>query len=311
MKRIYYLLFLIILSCPFSKMSGQSEPVYSQYMFDKILINPAYAGSSNWMVGSLKYRKHFMGIEDAPETSLFTFHAPLQKKSMGVGLKAVYDQTAVTNTLSLTGVYSFHIGFGNGKLSFGLEGGMVHKLTDYNGLYRHDQDDPMISNEAVSAIVPDASFGIYFHSRDYYAGVSVFHLFNTQKTSPDYNSQMFQLERSATLMGGYIFDIKDIFTIEYGLMVRYVPEVPILTDFFMNVNFFDRITAGGAFRAWDQVSVMLKLDVTKSIRVAYSYDINLTGLSNYTSGSHELMLSYGIKLLPPATRREVHPRYYF
>ncbi|MCK4746266.1 MAG: type IX secretion system membrane protein PorP/SprF, partial [Bacteroidales bacterium] len=94
MKRCYYILLLIMISGHFTRISGQNEPVYSQYMFDKILINPAYAGSSNWIVGSLKYRNHFRGIEGAPETSLFTFHAPLQKKSMGVGLKAVYDQTA-------------------------------------------------------------------------------------------------------------------------------------------------------------------------------------------------------------------------
>lgn len=311
MKRYAYIILMILLPTGFNLVQGQSEPAYSQYMFDKILINPAYAGSSNWLVGSLKHRSHTRGIEGAPETSLFTFHAPLQKKSMGVGLKAIYDRTAISNTLSLTGVYSFHIGFGNGKLSFGLEGGMVHKMADYSGLIRTDYDDVAIPENAVTAWAPDASFGVYFNSENYYFGGSVDHLLSSSLTGSDLEHSIINLDRSFTLIGGYISDIQDILAVEYGLMARYQPRVPILTDLYLNINFLERITIGGALRGLDMVSAMLKIDVTKNIHVAYSYDFNLNGLSSFTSGSHELMLSYGMKLLPPPSRREIHPRYYF
>ena len=311
MKRYAYIILMIVIPASFNLVSGQSEPVYSQYMFDKIIINPAYAGSSNWLVGSLKHRSHTRGIEGAPETSLFTFHAPLQKKSMGVGLKACYDRTAISNTLSLSGVYSFHIGFGNGKLSFGLEGGMVNKLADFSGLIRTDHDDVAIPENAVTELVPDASFGIYFSSQNYYFGGSVDHLLSSSIIPSDQEHRIINLDRSYSLIGGYISDVEDILTIEYGLMARYQPRVPILTDFYVNLNFLERFTIGGALRSLDMVSAMLKINVTKNIHVAYSYDFNLNALSNFSSGSHEIMLSYGIKLLPPPSRREIHPRYYF
>ena len=291
---------------------GQRDPVYSQYMFDKVLINPAYAGSSNWIVGSLKYRSHLMGIEGAPQTNLFTFHAPIQKKSMGVGLKAIYDKTAVTNTLTVTGMYSYHLGFGDGKLSFGLEGGMVHSSTDYQKLIRHDADDPSIPETVEVAIVPDASFGIFYHAEKYYAGAALYHLFSSIPLLPESaNNEMIQMEKTAYLFGGYILDVSKSFALEPGGLLKYAPGAPLQADLNLNLIYNERITLGGSYRTGGAAAVLLKVDVTEGIRIAYSYDINFSKLSNFSTGSHEIMLSFGRKLLPPAIKQEVHPRYYF
>lgn len=291
---------------------GQRDPVYSQYMFDKVLINPAYAGSSNWIVGSLKYRNHLMGIEGAPQTNLFTFHAPIQKKNMGVGLKAIYDVTAVTNTLTVTGIYSYHLGFGDGKLSFGLEGGMVHSSTDFQKLIRHDADDPSIPDAVEVAIVPDASFGIYYSAEKYYAGAALYHLFSSIPLMPEtVNNEMIQMAKTAYLFGGYILDVSKSFALEPGGLLRYAPGAPLQADLNLNLVYNERITLGGSYRTGGAAAVLLKVDVTEGIRIAYSYDINFSRLSNFSSGSHEIMLSFGRKLLPPAVKTEVHPRYYF
>ncbi|MEZ5071372.1 MAG: type IX secretion system membrane protein PorP/SprF [Bacteroidales bacterium] len=302
----------LILSGPLLSALGQRDPLYSQYMFDKLLVNPAYAGSSNWIVGSLKYRNHLGGIEGAPQTSLFTFHLPLQKKSMGLGVKAVYDQLAVSNSMTLTGIYSFHIGFGGGKLSFGLEGGMVYNLTDYQSLVRYDPIDQSIPETTEAAIAPDASFGIYYNAKSLYVGVAAYHLFNPKRTVPAYDrNQMFQLEKTFYALGGYVIDIGKVFAVEPGFLVCYEPGAPFQVDGFLNFTYAERITLGGAYRTSQAAAVMLKVNVTEGLRIAYSYDLNVSNLANYSSGSHEFMLSYGIKLLPPPARKEVHPRYYF
>jgi type IX secretion system PorP/SprF family membrane protein len=287
--------FLLALS---ARVDAQFDPVYSQYMYDKMLVNPAYAGSSHWIVTSLKYRKHLQGIDGAPQTSVFSFHTPLQKKSMGLGFQAAYDQIGVSNTMSVGGIYAFHLGFGQGKLSFGLEGGLVRWEVDYNSLHRNDPDDIAIPTTAETRMLPDASVGIYYHSKNFYLGASARHLF--EGIDPAFYG-----------FGAYIIDLGDHFYAEPGLMVRYVPGAPVQPDFFVNLNYRERITIGVANQDWDVISFMMKLDLGMGLRMAYSYDLNLSGLSNYTSGSHEIMLSYGIRLLPPPARKEVHPRYYF
>src|SRR6056297_3122803 len=105
---------------------AQQDVRFSQYTFDKLLINPAYAGSSKWVVGSLKNRTVFSDIEGMPQTNIFSFQGPIQTRNIGLGTKVIHDRVAVTNRLIATAMFSYHIGFGKGKLSFGLEGGVIN-----------------------------------------------------------------------------------------------------------------------------------------------------------------------------------------
>jgi type IX secretion system PorP/SprF family membrane protein len=95
--------------------NAQQDPSYSLYMFDKLLVNPSFCGSSNYVVGALKYRQQFTGIEGKPVTETFTLQVPLQKKYMGIGLKVIQDQLGVTKQTTATFLYAYHLGFGNGK----------------------------------------------------------------------------------------------------------------------------------------------------------------------------------------------------
>ncbi len=113
---------MVILSTLFLKLTAQQDISFSQYMYDKMLVNPAYAGSSTWVVGSLKNRTYVSDIEGVPQTNIFSFQAPWQSKNIGFGMKFIQDRIAVTNRFIASGIFSYHIGFGNGRLSFGLEG---------------------------------------------------------------------------------------------------------------------------------------------------------------------------------------------
>ena len=109
---------------------GQQEPMFTQNNFDRLVFNPAYAGSSGWIVTSLKHRSQFIGLEGGPSTQVLTVHAPWQEKSMGFGMKVINDHAGVTGQLALSGIYSYHLGLGKGKLSIGIEGGFFSQTIE-------------------------------------------------------------------------------------------------------------------------------------------------------------------------------------
>ncbi len=310
---IRHLIILIILTLfAFHSATGQQDALYSQYMFDKMLMNPAYAGSSKWVVGSLKNRMQYVKLEGAPVTSVFSFQAPVQSRNIGLGLKVITDKIAVTNSFSATGFFSYHIGFGKGKLSFGLEGGLLNNNYNFEELVKLDADDPAISISAESVMSPDVSTGVFFQTNSFYLGASASHLFNSKKSVSSIGfSDLYPKKRSFYAIGGYIFEISDKLFLEPGFLMKYARNVPMQVDFNMSLIWQDLFTLGSSYRTGDAVVAYVKIDITKNLKVLYSYDFTVSNLAKYSNGSHEIGISYGIELLPPPEQKVIHPRYYF
>src|ERR1035437_1355821 len=176
MKKAFLKIIILLLITLNGRIMAQQDPMYSMYMLDKMLINPAYTGSSNWLVGTLKYRQQFIGFDGNPVTETFNFHTPIQKRHIGLGFKIINDKTAVTNNLNASLFYSYHLNFAGGKLSIGLEGGIFNRRVDYPKLILTDPVDNSIPLNAMSSLVPDASFGIYYQKKQFYIGYSDYHL---------------------------------------------------------------------------------------------------------------------------------------
>jgi type IX secretion system PorP/SprF family membrane protein len=281
-------------------------------MFDKMLLNPAYAGSSRWIVGSLKNRMQFVNLDGAPTTNVFTFQAPVQVKRIGLGAKIIQDKIAVTNSLIATGFFSYHIGFGKGKLSFGIEGGIVNNSFNYGGLDKFDAVDPAIDVSAESALLPEISTGLFYQTSSFYLGASVYHLFNSDnKTSALGNSDLYSLKRSFYGIGGYTFELSKKIFLEPGFLLKYAGGSTLQADLNLTLFLFDRLSLGTSYRTGDAVVTLLKVDITRNLKILYSYDIRVSNLANYSKGSHEIGISYGIELLPPPEQKVIHPRFYF
>ena len=114
------------------QVAAQQDPMYSLYMMDKMLINPAYTGSSNYAVGTAKYRQQFVGMNNAPVTETFNFHAPFKRRKIGLGFKVINDQIAIVKNLNASLYYAYHLNFAGGKLSFGMETGIYQRSIDYS-----------------------------------------------------------------------------------------------------------------------------------------------------------------------------------
>ena len=189
---------------------------------------------------------------------------------------------------------------------------MIHYLTNYQLLNRLDDNDLAIPGTGEAGFSPDASVGLFYQTNRYYLGASSHHLFNISKSLPLYEkNDLVKSEMDFSAMFGYIIVASKNFELEPGFMVRYIANAPIQADAYLNFTFLDRLTIGSSYRTGDAVSFICRVFIAKKYRIAYSYDYRLSPLANYSSGSHEVMISYGIELLAPPSKKVVHPRYYF
>lgn len=310
MKRInilFIFMFFVLLS------QAQQLPMFSQYMFDKALINPAYAGSSNWIVGTVKYRDQFTGFDGSPKTETFTFHAPIQKKHIGVGLKVIHDQIAVTTENRITGQFSYHLGLFGGKLSFGLEGGIIQQAVDFGSLIKKDQNDKALPAGNESTIIPDATFGVFYQTKTFYMGFSSMQLIPGKISYTSYSAgdAFAKLSRHYYLYVGNTFSLGESFALDPSILMKYVGGSNAQVDINANLTFKDMVTVGASYRTEDAMAFLVRYNITESLKIAYSYDMRLSKIATYSNAAHEIMISYGIKLLPPPAEKEVSPRYYF
>lgn len=292
------------------RIQAQQDPLYSMYMFDKALINPAFVGSSDWAVGTLKYRNQYAGLEGSPTTQTINFHTPITKRHIGLGFKVVNDEVAIVKNLNAALMYSYHLNFASGKLSLGLETGIISRRIDYSDLILSTEIDNAIPDGASSAIVPDVSWGLYFQKKQFYAGFSQAHLLKTNFNDNTVSESQSRLFSHFYFLSGTVFNLNKKFTIEPSVLLKSVSGAPLQLDLNSMFYYDDRLGVGVQYRTGDAIVALIKINIVEQLRIAYAYDIVTSALTG-AGNSHEIILSYGVKLPPPPSKKEVHPRYYF
>ena len=158
-------------------------PVYSQYLQNGLVINPAYSGTREVLSGFLSYRMQWMGTSGAPLLQSFSFHSPLKNDKVALGLLAQFMQYGTTKSTSIYGSYAYHIKLKKGKISFGLKAGVDLSNTDYTGLLLNDPDDPVFRTNDQSLVLPNVGAGVYYFSDRFFAGLAVPSFLNYRRTS--------------------------------------------------------------------------------------------------------------------------------
>lgn len=265
-------------------------------------VNPAYAGQREVLSVTGLYRTQWVGIDGAPQTQTFAFHTPLRNDRLGLGLSIVNDAIGPVNEYYVDANFSYTILVGdNTKLSFGVKGG-VHSLTsDWSQGVIQQIGDPTFADN-LSVFSPTIGAGLYLHKRKWYIGLSVPNFLNTEHF--DDNQISIAKERmSYYLIGGYVFDLSANTKLKPAALIKAVSGAPIVADLSANFLFNKKITLGVAWRWGDSVSGLAGIQVTDGLYVGYSYDATTTNLSNYNSGSHEIMLRFELqkvgKILSP------------
>ena len=305
-RGVLLFIFYVLFKC----VGAQSEPQFTQYMFNKYLFNPAYAGSADGIDISALYRNQYVALTTRPiSTEGFNVNMPIAAASSGIGLTAINDNIGYQRSSYVALNYDYRKNFAWGKMGIGIGAGIIQsslngaELTTPGGSYSssvHDNNDPNLPNTLQSGIAPDLSFGIYFNNDKYFAGASINHIaFASAKISTPAGSVDLNFARNLFLMGGYDFTISK--------KLRLMPSAIIKSDFKQvqvdaggTFTIIDNILAGISFRGYnkntiDALSLIFGFRY-KGLQFVYSYDANLSYLTNFNSGSHELSVNYVIGL---------------
>ncbi|MEY3238212.1 MAG: hypothetical protein RI883_2313 [Bacteroidota bacterium] len=307
MKKLI-LIFTAIVFCTLTA-SAQQDPMVSQYMFNGLYLNPAYAGSHEYWTSTLSYRNQWVGFEGAPETAIAAVDGRIADKNMGLGLILLHDKIGVTRQNTAIINYSYQIKTGEkSKLALGINAGVSQfsaKLTD---LTVWDQDN-VFKNDLTSQLLPRFGVGVYHFGKKHYVGLSIPTLFAYQKDM-NFNFDLSRssfLRRHYLLTAGYVFETSKEIKLKPSVLLKYVNNAPLEADFNLSTIYKDMYSIGVSYRTNDAVAIILEYQTNSFFRIGYSYDITVSKLRNYSSGSHEIMIGidFGKDLVKIKT-----PRYF-
>ncbi len=270
---------------------AQQDAQFTQYMYNTININPAYAGSRGALSIFGLYRTQWVGLDGAPETSSFSVNTPINSSNLGIGVSLVNDKIGPTNenTLSVDLSYTIQTS-ADFKLSFGIKGtGNLFNL-DVNKLNPVDQGDPQFQ-DLNSKFSPNVGAGVYYHSDKAYIGLSVPNFIETNRYS-DNDVAIFKDKINYYLMAGYVFDVNPDIKFKPAALIKMVEGAPLQADISANFMFIDKLVVGVAYRWSASLSAMVGFQVSDGLYLGYGYDRETTNLNNYNSGSHEIFLRY-------------------
>ena len=287
--RTKILIFALMLTCYTGL--AQQDAQFTQYMYNTININPAYAGSRGVMSVFGLHRTQWVGLDGAPTTNAFSINTPINNSNLGIGLSVVSDKIGPTHDNTLSGDVSYTIPTSETyKLSCGIKASINMFNLDTSLLNPADANDPNLQNFN-NEISPNFGAGIYLHSDKLYLGVSVPNFLEDSKYN-DNAVAVFQERMNFYFIGGYVFDLSQSVKFKPAVLTKLVTGAPLQVDASANFLFFDKLTLGAAYR-WDAaVSAMAGFQITDGLFVGYSYDMETTELKNYNSGSHEVFLRF-------------------
>ena len=287
--RTKILIFALMLTC----YSGfaQQDAQYTQYMYNTININPAYAGSRGVMSVFGLHRTQWVGLDGAPTTNTFSFNTPISNSNLGVGFSLVNDRIGPTSDNTISADISYTVTMNEVyKLSFGVKAsGNIFNL-DTDKLDPSNPIDPNLQNFN-NEFSPNFGAGVYLHSDKLYLGLSVPNFLQDSKYN-DNEVAVFQERMNFYFIGGYVFDVSPSIKFKPAFLTKMVSGSPLQVDASANFLFLDKFMLGGAYR-WDAaVSALAGFQVTDGLFIGYSYDMETTQLRRYNSGSHEVFLRF-------------------
>ncbi len=291
------LIYLSILALSFHQAKAQTEPMYSQYMYNMLGVNPAYAGNREALSLNFFQRNQWVGIKGAPKTTSLSIDQSIKDGKMGWGIQVYDDRLGVEAATGFNGMLSTRIrvsekGILSGGLSFGLMNYRIN-LNDVNN--RNNPNDPsFIVTDNPSKWNPSMGMGIYYNTDRFYASVSTPSVLKSRLASYENFNTSIQKSDAFHLFAntGYVFDVNEDVKLKPSTMIKMVSGAPIEADLNMNLWLKDLLGIGGSYRTGDAFVGMIELQATQQIKFGYAYDMPFNPLKYFTKGSHELMLRY-------------------
>ncbi|MBO6607261.1 type IX secretion system membrane protein PorP/SprF [Psychroserpens sp.] len=300
--------FNIIAFILFSSWMGvaQQLPQFTQYMYNTISINPAYAGSRETLSIVGLHRSQWVGLEGGPQTQTLSIHAPMRNEKVGLGLSFINDELGFQNFSYLYGDFSYTIRTGEkSELAFGLKAGFTSYSLDAD-FQQSQSNDPVIFGFE-NRWKPNIGTGVYWHSNKWYLGLSAPRILNTDYTG---DAEFEALERiSYYFTGGYVFKLSENTMFKPAVLLKATNGAPLSFDATANFLFHDKFWIGAGYRVNERAGAIggiADFQVSKQLRIGYAYEYPISDLRPYTSGTHEVLLMFEVF----KSKRIKSPRYF-
>ncbi|SDS64868.1 type IX secretion system membrane protein, PorP/SprF family [Gillisia sp. Hel1_33_143] len=289
MKNFYILISIVFAGL--SSTQAQQLPQFTQYMYNTISVNPAYAGSRDGFSLTALNRNQWVGIEGAPRTQTLSLHSPLRNERIGVGLSVINDKTGYENYTYIYGDVSYTIPVGQETtLSFGIKGGFSYYDLDED-LFTDPQvmDDPFFRDQ-FNKWTPNVGAGLYLSAQNWYVGLSAPKLINNDNN--DFNQYVALEQVHYYLTGGYVFDLNDTWKLRPTALAKATSGAPLSVDISATTIYDEKLYLGATYRIDDAIGAFVDFRVFEPLRIGYAYEYSISDLRPYTSGSHEIILIY-------------------
>jgi type IX secretion system PorP/SprF family membrane protein len=301
MKQIYAHIAHSILATVFCLFSvdgiAQQDGLYSQYMFNGFILNPAYAGSQEVLNTTAMYKSQWAGVEYAPSSFVLSSHAPIGMSKVGLGAIFANDQVGIhrTNQLAIAGSYALQVSL-NTTLNFGLQAGLANRKSNYSSLVDelYNPQDPIFYQSDYQTSLPQFGAGLYLYTPKFYLGLSVPNL-HIDRHNEEYEIELISSKRHYFITGGYIFNLGKEVKLQPGFLVKSIQEYGSYIDINSTIIFMDVLWLGASYRSTSNLNFIIQMQVTEHIRLGYAYDAPLTRNTSIMAASHEILLSYYFK----------------
>jgi type IX secretion system PorP/SprF family membrane protein len=301
----------VLVSAVSASCCAQQYPVFSQYYFNELVINPAYAGSHVQLSATAMYRNQWVNFPGAPKTYNFSTHTSLLKNKIGVGLMFNHDEIGSYKNNHVYGYYAYKIHLADATFSMGLQAGFNLLGADFSSLDLQNPGDASFYN-LTSQFKPNFGAGVFYSKKNYFLGFSVpFILNNKMVNSFEALAGEIKEARYYFVRGGMVLplDRMDKVKINPSFLMRAQEGQPLSFDINSAVIFYDIFSLGGSYRLGDSFISFIDLKITDKIHFGYSYDWTSSAINGFSNGTHEFMINYRSRL------RGIHkdpdcPQYY-
>jgi len=314
MKKNYVTIIALLVLVLFSNIAtAQQDAQYTQYMYNTLSINPAYAGSRDVFSFLGLYRTQWVGLDGAPKTFTASMHTPVGKR-VGLGLNITNDEIFIAKESYIDIDFSYTLDLGEkGRLALGLKAGAHLLDIDSNrlntGAFNPGDPDAFINID--KRFSPQFGVGLYYHTPKFYLGLSVPNMLETEhfdESNNSNNSSATARERvNYYLMSGYVFNLSSEVKFKPSGLVKLVSGAPLQVDLSANFLIYEKLTLGAAYRWSAALSAMAGFQVSDQFMIGFAYDRETTELQQYNDGSYEIFLRFE---LFKRNKRMISPRFF-
>jgi type IX secretion system PorP/SprF family membrane protein len=296
LKKIVFVFGLLLLGICF-RLAAQQTIVYSQYIYNGLLINPAYAGSHVQLSATVSYRNQWVNFEGAPQTATLGVHSTVNNSKVGVGLLVTSDKVGSYTNTGVYAAYAYRIQDQRGGVfSMGLQGGFHNFRADFSELNLKAGQDPTF-NGTLSEMKPNFGGGVFYTNKKFFGGFSVPVILKHAKF---FNGglQQLALARHYYLLVGSILplDRLDKVKLNASLLIRAQDGTPLNADINVALIFQNLISTGVSYRTGESVTSLLHFKLSEKFNFGYSYDWITSDIRKFSNGTHEFMLNYRVRI---------------